>query len=338
MRYSIPQSLIWASWVVIVWGLREASPFLVPVLLAGLLAFVISPVVNFLESKKVPEWVAILASALLLFLPVFAAAGLMVHEATVLVRNFPAIMQALKSLLSQLNQSSFAQFFNLTPSLDIESLTVFLSEDSGKIFTTLFEGFKMVASGGAEFILVLLFSILILMVRKNFKKAAHALFPDAEVLEQMITLVKKFLFTRMAIAVWVTVTDAIILKGCGSQYVSLFSVLLGASTFVPAVGFFIAAAPPMITGLAAGVESGSLLVLYGLLYLVSSIEGHFLTPKFLGRSLNLNLLFTFLGLFAGHLLWGIGGMLVAIPILGMIRVLLNASPRHRVWALLMADL
>src|SRR6476660_790662 len=57
--------------IILFWGLSGGSPFILPLLIAGLLAFLMSPLHRFLSQRlKVPEWISIIMSVLSLISPI----------------------------------------------------------------------------------------------------------------------------------------------------------------------------------------------------------------------------------------------------------------------------
>jgi predicted PurR-regulated permease PerM len=332
-----PRPVVWGAWVVIAWGLKEAEPFLIPLLLAALLAFLMNPLVSYLEKRKIPEWLAVTFSSILMFLPVLALGSLMLHEGAILIRDYPIIINSVKTQLEQFAGSAFAQRFNLTSFLDLTSLTQRFIEDAGKTVSAVLVGLKAVAEASAHFFIILFFSIIMLASRQSLRKSAGKLMSHPKTLNDIVTLIEKFLITRIGIAAAVALVDIVILKAFGSRYSIIFGAILGFSTFIPAIGFFLAIVPPLIAAFAFQNPPLMTGIMMGLLYVVSSIEGHFVTPKYLGRQLNLNLFVTFLGLFAGDLLWGIWGMVLSIPLLGILRIILAATPEYRAWSEAMAE-
>src|SRR5689334_14020210 len=102
-----PRPVVWASWVVILWGVCQAKTFLVPLLLAALLSFLMTPLIKALERQKVPEWASILISSVLLFLPVLTVGALLLSEGSILIRDFPRIEASIKEWIGTIAQSSF---------------------------------------------------------------------------------------------------------------------------------------------------------------------------------------------------------------------------------------
>jgi predicted PurR-regulated permease PerM len=89
--------------------------------------------------------------------------------------------------------------------------------------------------------------------------------------------------------------------------------------------------------LVTGHSVSQTLVMTAILFGISAIENYVLTPKLVGNRLNLNALTCFIGLFAGGLLWGIWGMFLSIPILGVVRIVFAAIPALEGWGELLSD-
>ncbi len=342
-RNSLPKNTLprntlrWAAWVVILWGVTQAKSFLIPLFLASLLAFLMAPVVNQLRKKKLPEWAALTLSSILLFLPVFGIIILLFNEGAILLRDYPHLLASLKEHWLRLGSSSFIQNFHLSEYLDISYLGERLGEEAGKGLSLFLDGLKAIAEAGAHLFVILFFSIVMLASRFQLRKSAEKLLSNTRTLDEIIQLIEKFLLARIGIALFVACLDAIILKLLGSHYSVLLGCLLGLSTLIPIVGFLIAILPPIALSIAMGHSMAKTGLTILLLYLVSTTEIHWVTPKYLGRQLNLNLLATFIGLFGGEMLWGIWGVVLSIPLLGILRIILEASKDLQPWAVLLAE-
>lgn len=326
-------SLKLASWIIILWGASQAKLFLVPLLLAALLGFLMTPLVTLLRKRKIPEWAALFLAAFLLFLPVMGLVFLIVKEVMILVRDYPILLASLRNYWASLETNPTLRQFEF---LDFAYIQEKLSEQAGRGFSFLLESLRALAEASAQLVIVLFFSVIMLAGRFQLRKSAVKLMGHARLLDAITLLIEKFLIARLGIALLVACVDIIILKCMGSRYSVLLGSILGLSTLVPVVGFFLAIIPPIALSLAVGHTFLSTFILVALLYIVSSIESHFITPKYLGRQLNLNLLATFIGLFAGHLIWGMWGMVLSIPILGVTRIILEATDKTRPWASLLA--
>ena len=71
---------------------------------------------------------------------------------------------------------------------------------------------------------------------------------------------------------------------------------------------------------------GAALVVGAVYFALTSIEGQFVTPYFVGRSLRLNVVVVFLSVTLWAWMWSVVGMLVATPVLVAIRTLCEHIP------------
>jgi predicted PurR-regulated permease PerM len=102
--------------------------------------------------------------------------------------------------------------------------------------------------------------------------------------------------------------------------------MAAALNFIPYLGSVTAAS---VLGIVALAHFDSLVagVVPPLVYLaVNGLEGFFITPAFLGRRLRLDPLAILVALLVAGFMWGISGLLVAVPTLGAIKVISDAFP------------
>ena len=116
----------------------------------------------------------------------------------------------------------------------------------------------------------------------------------------MVLVIERFLSVRLGIAFGVALVDWGVLAVFGIPYALLGGTFLGVMTLIPVIGFFSGLFRRLLVAFASGVAYGKIIAIFCTLAAVSGIESHLLTPKLLGRHLNLNLLSAFLGLFIGE--------------------------------------
>ncbi|MFN2440951.1 MAG: AI-2E family transporter, partial [Chitinophagaceae bacterium] len=106
----------------------------------------------------------------------------------------------------------------------------------------------------------------------------------------------------------------------GLKHAIFFAILCGLFEIVPFVGNFVG---NMLAVLMAVTQGGgsemviSILITYAL---VQFLQSYFLEPLVVGNGVNLNPLFTIIALVIGQLVWGIPGLVLAIPLLGIVKI------------------
>lgn len=116
----------------------------------------------------------------------------------------------------------------------------------------------------------------------------------------------------------------------GLRYAILLAVLLGISVFIPYVGIVVVSCPVMVVALlqwGIGMRFGCFLALYTLFNI---LEGQLLAPVLLARTLALHPLTIILAVFCFGYWFGFWGVLLAIPLTALLRLLLVEWPSARV--------
>jgi predicted PurR-regulated permease PerM len=328
---------------VALWGISEARHFLIPLCLAILLAFLLTPPARWLRKRGAPEWVAVLAVTVLLLCPLAWIAYESLTQGQALLKETPEILSFFRREATALASSDLGRRLNLDEYLDLDTLTTTVGEGAGAGLEIVVHSLRTVVGAGGKFVIVLVFSVLMVALRGHLRTAVERIvaahLPNAPVrlIDSVIELVERFLLVRLGLSLLVAALDCAILRAFGLRYSLLMGGFLGICTLVPVVGFLLGVIPPAVLAFASAFPGGRLAAMLLALYGVSNVEGHFLAPKLLGHHLNLNLLATFLAIFAGEALWGGWGMFLSIPILGVIRILLVASPGLEGWGMLLSE-
>lgn len=113
----------------------------------------------------------------------------------------------------------------------------------------------------------------------------------------------------------------------GLRYAVLLGIWAGITELVPYVGPFLGAVPAVL----AGISVSPLLAIQVALafFIIQQLEGAVLSPKIMGDSVGLHPLVVILAILAGGTLFGVWGMILALPVAGTVRV---------VWCFLIARL
>ena len=107
----------------------------------------------------------------------------------------------------------------------------------------------------------------------------------------------------------------------GVENAIFFAILCGLLEIVPFVGNLTGVTVTLLMTLAQG---GSTSMLIGILVTYSVVQftqSYILEPMVVGREISINPVFTIMGIVGGELLWGISGMILALPLLGIIKII-----------------
>lgn len=150
--------------------------------------------------------------------------------------------------------------------------------------------------------------------RQGFKEVAQAIDKN----------LGSYIRGQLIICAFVALTTLLIFKWLEVPYALLLAVLMGITNLIPYFGPLLGAVPAIIL---AYTVSGSL-VLYVIIAVVviQIIEGNLLSPYIVGKSINIHPIAIIFVLLVGGEFFGILGMLLAVPVLTIVKVLFTHLP------------
>jgi predicted PurR-regulated permease PerM len=332
-----------AALVIVVFCLAAARPWLVPMMIAGLLAFLMTPLVRRLREHRVPEILAIVIAVLVLLCPLPFFVYLLVAQVQSLVHDFPSIVNSISTSLESWLQAPWAGRFHLRESFNAGAIGERITNGMGEGVQFLFRSLTTLLGAGTQATLILILSILMVASRIELRRSVERILARstslraASMLDEVSRLVGRFLIARLLVVVIVGAASALILLLFGVPYWILLGAGVGVCTVIPAIGYVLSITPIGIVALATGHSFAMTLLFVVIFIVISQIEGNILSPKLVGRSLNINALATFAGMLAGGLLWGVWGMFLSLPLLGVLRIAFATSETLQPWGELLAE-
>ena len=139
---------------------------------------------------------------------------------------------------------------------------------------------------------------------KHRRRVLHAL-------QEMRREAGGYIRGQLLVALAVGILTALGLLAVGVPAWLVLGLLMGACEFIPYIGPLIGGVPIALFSLPMGFHS--LLWGLGVTVLVQQIEGYFLSPRLMGEATGLHPVSVLLLLSAGGLLFGLGGMVAAVP-------------------------
>lgn len=323
----------------VVYLLHWAEPVFVPVTLSLAASAALSPIVKFLVAWRLPR---VLASALVLVAMTLVAGYatyLFVAQAAVAVDQLPKATQQLGEVLSRYSKRGGAmeQLEKAADQLDKATTTpklrkpgvmrVEIVEPSVRLKEWLWSGWLGLLQLGqmgivAFFLIFFLLSSGDMFKRKLVKLAGPALAEKRvtiQMLDAMGDQISRFLFHMAMTSMLVGLLTWLAFRWLGLEQPALWGLAAGALNLIPYVG------PTMVTisaTLAALVQFGELrmaLAAGAIGLTITSMEGMLFTPYVLSRAASINPVAISLGLAFWGWVWGFWGLLLAMPILMVLK-------------------
>ncbi len=309
----------------VLYTLYFARDFLLPIVVAILLGFLLSPPVGWLESRRLPRPLA----AALVLLALLAVLGFGLSRTlgparewvTEAPTHLTGIERKLRRILRPVAEVSEAakQVEELTAAAGGQNEAPVEVQSKPSLRQLLFANTqKLVASAGV--MLVLLYFLLVsgdLFLRKLVRVLPRMADKRraVEIARQIQSDISTHLATITLINACLGLLVALALRLVGLPNPLLWGALAAILNFVPYLGAFVGVLLVAAASLLAFEDVGRALAAPAVYLALTSIEGALLTPIILGHRLALNPVVIFVGLFFWGWIWGIPGALLAVPML-----------------------
>jgi AI-2 transport protein TqsA len=323
-----------AAFVVVIAGLRAAGPILLPLLLAALLSVLSTPPMLWLSRRRVPSPIAVLLPVALAVGAIFAFGGLLATS----VRGFDQALPGYSAALASNMQRLLGWLESL--GVNVPENAIADAFDPGAVMGLVgwFLGNLMAALSGTA--LVILCMLFMLLEVAGFPRKVRAALddPDADLSRFSSTMheVQRYLAIKTAISLATGAMIWLWLVVLGVDFPLLWAIVAFLLNYIPSVGSVIAAIPAVLVSIVQPDLGPGYGVLVAAGYLVVNVAfGNILEPQIMGRELGLSPLIVVVSLVFWGWVWWPLGMLLAVPLTMIVRIMLEQSDDLRWIAILM---
>ena len=320
-----------------------AAEVFIPLLLGLMFSYALTPLVDRLQSWRVPR--ALSAAALLIAI-IGGAAGTIYalqDDAAVLIASLPDTAQKLRQVLRPPDGTPTGAMANVqkaaaeleraaadgsAPTRTTRGVTrVQIEQPKFDIKDYVWTGTIGLVSFAGQAVAAVFITYFALVYGNTFRrkivKIAGPTFAKrritVEALDDITAHIKRYLLVQVLTSLIVGIATWLCFAWIGLQHAAVWGVFAGLMNLIPYVGAVVVTAG---AALAALVQFGTadLALLVGLTsFAIQATEGHIVTPWLTSRASRMNPVVVFVGLLAWGWLWGVWGLLLAVPILVVIK-------------------
>ncbi|WP_242478890.1 AI-2E family transporter [Hymenobacter lapidiphilus] len=339
---SVKFAFLLLSAVLLVYTLHKLDDILLPLLFGALFTLLLLPICQWLEAHRVPRILAIIV-CLLLVMGLFA--GIILAFGTQLTQfqdELPKLQVKMMEFFRDGQQWAQQKFGYKPMSVDDlkETTMKALKKSGGTYLGTTLNTTTAVFSNLAQ---VLIYIFCLLLYRDHLRQFMFRFVdPDKRTsvlhtVDSIQTVVQAYISGLFKVIVIVSILNGIGLLVLGVKFAIFFAVFASVLAVIPYIGILIGATLPAIVTL---VETGSPVqaaLVVGVFVFVQFLEGNFITPMITGSQVSINPLAAILALILGNELWGTPGMILSIPLMAVIKVVLDANKATEPWGFLLGD-
>jgi predicted PurR-regulated permease PerM len=323
--------------------LHWAKEVFIPVMLSVLFSYALSPVVNWMELKRVPRWLGAAVLMVAIGASIGSTAYLLSNQAAQLVNALPAAAQKFRQAMKERGGKSEGALETMQKAASqIEqaaqesgggtitsrgAMRVVVESSRFNIKDYLWSGtMGLLALIGQSTVVVFLTYFLMLsgdtFRRKLIKLAGPTLSKKKitlQALNEITVQIQRYLQVQLLTSALVGVLTGLAFWAIGLENAAVWGIGAAVLNLVPYIGSLATAAAAVLVGF---LQFGSLnmaLVVGGASLFIHTLIGNLLTPWLTSRAARMSPVAVFVGLLAWGWLWGVWGLLLGIPILMMIK-------------------
>jgi predicted PurR-regulated permease PerM len=313
----------------VLYTLYFARAFLLPIVLAVLLDFLLSPVIRTLKRARIPEPVG----AALVILGLLGAVGFGAYSLADPAREWmakaPASLAKVQTRLRDLRKP----VEQVTKTAEQVEAATEVEKSAGpqevvlrgpRLSERLFGTTQSFLMGALETLILLYFLLAVgdLFLQKLIKvlpllrdkKKAVAIARETE------ASISTYLFTVAMVNVVLGIVVTLVMFLIGMPNALLWGALAALAEFIPYIGATVLLGLLTMVGLVTFPTIGHALLVPGVYLAVNLIQSQFVSPTILGRRLTLNPVAILIGLVFWWWLWGVGGAFIAVPLLATFKI------------------
>jgi predicted PurR-regulated permease PerM len=335
--------LILLLWVLVYHILITFKTLFIPLVMGVLFAFLLHPIAARFEGFGVPR---ILANIITIILGIGVVYGVMLFmqsQLSMLMEDMPALRERASQNMNDL-------YASIRSRLGLEPRGPEARPPITQLIANAFnlggDSMQDTMRGTANTVVAIgimpVYVFMFLYYRDKYQRFILMLVPDKDhritrrITRRISNVTGKYMTGIFTVVVILCFINSFGFWLIGLEFAILLGIIASICNFIPyfgtIIGYLIALVFAFMTGSA---DQAGLVVLQ--FAIVQFTENNILTPNIVGGQVRVNPFFVILAVITGGMVWGIPGMFVSVPILGMIKVSCDVIPTLRPWSFLIGD-
>jgi predicted PurR-regulated permease PerM len=328
-------TVIMFGMVLLTYILLNLRDVLVPLAFALLLAVLLNPLTIFLEKYRFPKVAAITVSILVAMLMIIGVTYFLFMEIKGFSSEWPAFKEKFGLLFKKLQHFARTDF-----GIDTKKQNEYISQAETSMKPVLATAMGSVLGGLEMTILLPVYAFLFLYYKKLILNFLFELFSESGekevgvVLTQTKGAIQNYMFGLLLEALIVATLNTVALLIIGIPYAVLLGVIGALLNILPFIGGILAVLFPILVAVATKDGTTPLWIIAAYMT-IQFIDNHFLVPYIVASKVKINALISIVIVLMGGALWGIAGMFLSIPVIGVLKIIFDRIPEMKAWGMLL---
>lgn len=341
-----PKSVTTAATLIIIFSIIAIvyvmQSIIVPLFFAIIFSIMLFPLCNLLERWKLPRAAASVVSLVVLILIVSGVVSLLVNQVIIIGKDGDDIA---KNFLTVYD--SITKWIESTFGIERGVFTEKIREQGQSTLSNagsyVVSAFSSAGGTLANAVLIPIYIFFMLYYRDFFQDFFIRLNSDESpkktqsTIHEIYAVIQSYLLGMLTVMGIVAILNTAGLLVLGIDYAWFFGIFAAVMILIPYIGIAIGSVIPALFALATMDSYWYALGIIIWFQVVQFLEGNFITPNIVGGKVNLNPLFAIISLLLGGMLFGLAGLILAIPIMAVLKILLGLNKNTKPYSFLIGE-
>ncbi len=321
----------------VLWIFDRVAGLLFPFIVSFVIAYLLSPVVDWAERRGISRTITTLALMLVFFLAIGGVIAYVTPKVVAGVADTVEYVQELPAnvdTITETVQGVVDRYQEIALSPYLAPLAEGLADKARGLFTTLFEGaLNAIFSVGSllgqllNLILIPVVTFYLLRDMPRIRKWVFERIPRKfqegvkEGVSQVDRIMAGYIRAQSIVCVAEGAVTFLFLYFLGVKQALFLGILTGVSNIIPFVGPFIGGVPAVILAALSPPHALEKAIAVAVFYLViQTVDGNIIKPRYIGSKVGLHPVTTMIVMLLGAKFFGLWGFLLAVPVTGVLKI------------------
>jgi predicted PurR-regulated permease PerM len=310
----------------------------IPIAFALLISFVLYPICSWMEKKGLGRMTAIVINVTILTIFLLAVILLLTLQFFDFLQEWPTLQSKLTQAFEELSET-MATSYGISREQQMGWLAQVSDQTASNFMTVLQRTISFSAFSLVMLILIPVYAVLILYYRHMWVDVLFRLFPNEkresirEILNLTIKAYYNFIKGMGMVYLAVGILNSIGLLILGVPHAILFGFIASILTFIPYVGIIVGSLLPITMAWATFDSIWYPVGIIGIFGFVQYLEANLIFPLAVSNRLNVNTFVMLVAIFTGGILWGVAGMILFVPFVGILKLIADHNPNLKTLSL-----
>ena len=336
-----PLSLNVASWMIILGAsialLMFFKGFFRPIVTAIILWYMILELRQLIGRLKIggrsiPVWINSVLSTVIVILILYGTIDIIVLNIEKLASNFPTYSQNISGTLRNIEQV-----------LGLEKMDELFADQSQAIQKRIASTASSFADFLGKFFLIVIYLIFLFIEERPLHRRIAIIVERSKnseavrvSLQRIVALFHNYISVKIFTSFLTGVLSFVVLLLLGIELPGLWAFMIFLLNFIPTVGSMVATLFPAVFSILQFGELSHFVLVVVFVGLVQLFVGNFLEPRMMGSRLNISPIVILVSLTFWGFIWGIVGMILAVPIMAILIIICSQIPKAQPIAIMLS--